>query len=313
MNPSNCRSATQKEQRRIDGVESAMAEKKAAPETAPKKKRCFMITPIGEAGSSIRQHADWVYNFVVAPVMAERGYEVSRADKMHEPFMITDSIFEALTKSEVCVADLTLLNANVFYELGIRHALQLPVVHIAQAGTILPFDNAGYRTIIFDRHCYDSMIQLKAELNAQIETAEKPDFPLSNPLTQYRGREKLATSTDSRDQALVDLQRQVAELSRQVQGSLHKPFPSQEPNAWVQKMLEFGIQDGRGIDSSSVLSGLSQDGVAQWTDTSSASAAAAAASAAAAPQSTADQAETHQRLMALESFAEQSGRRRARY
>lgn len=247
MNPAIAAGRLLRSRRPTDGGETAMAEKKTAAEAAPKKKRCFMITPIGEAGSNIRQHADWVFNFVLAPVMQERGYEIARADKMHDPLMITDSIFDALTKSEVCVADLTMLNANVFYELGIRHALELPVIHIAQTGTALPFDNAGYRTIMFDRQCYDSMMRLKADINAQMDTIEKPDFNLSNPLTQFRGREKLASSSDTRDQVIVDMQKQIASMARRLasaEANFNASASVRSINAWADMAMERSRREG---------------------------------------------------------------------
>lgn len=87
-----------------------MAEKKTAAEAAPKQKRCFMITPIGDAGSDIRKHADWVFKFAVQPVMAEKGFVTTRADMMDDPFMINDSVFAAIDESDICIADLTNLN-----------------------------------------------------------------------------------------------------------------------------------------------------------------------------------------------------------
>ncbi len=48
------------------------------------------------------------------------------------------------------VADLTGLNANAFYELGIRHSAEKPVIHIAKAHTPLPFDNFGHRVTFVD-------------------------------------------------------------------------------------------------------------------------------------------------------------------
>lgn len=246
MSPATAAGRLPRSRRPTDGGETGMAEKKTAADAAPKKKRCFMITPIGEAGSNVRQHADWVFNFVIAPVMQERGYDVARADKMHDPLMITDSIFEALTKSEICVADLTMLNANVFYELGIRHALELPVIHIAQNGTALPFDNAGYRTIMFDRQCYDSMMQLKADIGAQMDTIERPGFTLSNPLTQFRGREKLAASSDSRDQVIVDMQKQLANMSRRLanaESTLSAADSARSVNAWADMAVKKARRD----------------------------------------------------------------------
>ncbi len=192
-----------------------MAEKKVASESAPKKK-CFMITPIGDAGSEIRKHADWVFKFAVQPVMAEKGLEATRADMMDDPFMINDSVFAAIDEADICVADLTNLNANVFYELGVRHALEKPVIHIAHVGTRIPFDTANYRTIWFDLSDFGQMNQLKVQIAGQVDTIFSSGFKLSNPLTQARGFQKVAESVDSKDQLLISLQNQVHDLARQL-------------------------------------------------------------------------------------------------
>lgn len=181
---------------------------------AARQKRCFLITPIGGEKSPVRQHADWVYYHVVEPLFRERGYRSSRADLISDPFMINDSVFQAITEADICVADLTTLNANVFYELGVRHTLVQPVIHIAQVDTVLPFDNAGYRTIFFDRQDFHSMEFLRGEIAKQIDAIEGPAFQPSNPLTQYRGRELMAESADSRDQVIASLQDQVAQQGR---------------------------------------------------------------------------------------------------
>lgn len=220
-----------------------MATKKpeAAEKGEERQKRCFFITPIGGEKSPARQHADWVFYHAIQPVFESKGYQSTRADLIRDPFMINDSVFEAITEADICVADLTLLNANVFYELGIRHAIEKPVIHIAQFDTVLPFDNAGYRTILFDRHEYQSMQVLKEELGRHIEAIEKPEFILSNPLTQYRGRERLAESADSRDQILQSLQGEVESLRRSIAG-LKQPVKEFRPavnnvETWTNPLL----------------------------------------------------------------------------
>lgn len=125
---------------------------------------------------------------------------------MPDPSMINDAVFGEITEADVCVADLSYLNPNVFYELGIRHAVQKPVIHIANRQTRIPFDTQGYRAIFFDVSDYHSMEALKKEIAAQLKTIETPGFTVSNPLTQARGRQALALSTDTRDQVIADLQ-----------------------------------------------------------------------------------------------------------
>lgn len=187
-----------------------MADKKTTAE--PKAKSCFMITPIGQAGTPIRRHADWVFKFAVEPVAKEKGYVANRADLLDDPFMINDSVFEAIMEADICIADLSFLNANVFYELGVRHALVRPVIHIAHVETTLPFDNAGYRTVMFDLADHGSMVALRSAIGSQIDTIGREDFKLSNPLTHAKGRLALADSGDSKDRIISDLERRLARL-----------------------------------------------------------------------------------------------------
>jgi len=46
-------------------------------------KKCFVISPIGQSGSEVREHADDVFDFIIKPAMAEVGIAVYRAD--HDP------------------------------------------------------------------------------------------------------------------------------------------------------------------------------------------------------------------------------------
>jgi nucleoside 2-deoxyribosyltransferase len=50
-------------------------------------------------------------------------------------------------RSTVVVAEITPVNANVFYELGYAHALGKQTILLAERGRTLPFDVSGYRCI----------------------------------------------------------------------------------------------------------------------------------------------------------------------
>ena len=58
-------------------------------------------------------------------------------------------MFERLILCEYAVADLTTANANVFYELGVRHAVRpwSTVLLFAEGGSQLPFDVAPLRAL----------------------------------------------------------------------------------------------------------------------------------------------------------------------
>jgi hypothetical protein len=100
-------------------------------------KRCFVISPIGDAGSGVRKHADMTLNAIIRQALNENGltFDVKRADESVEIGMITDHLITAILESDLIVADLSFLNQNVFYELGIAHSEEKPVIHIALDGT----------------------------------------------------------------------------------------------------------------------------------------------------------------------------------
>src|SRR5438105_4668276 len=109
---------------------------------------CFVIGPIGKDGSPERKHSDLLLNAVIKQVLqkTEFGYVVKRADEDADPGMIGDRVISDIINAELVVADLTDLNPNAFYELGIRHSTEKPAIHVAKAGTGLPFDNVAHRT-----------------------------------------------------------------------------------------------------------------------------------------------------------------------
>lgn len=167
--------------------------------------RCFFITPIGAAESLERKRADWVFKLILKSVCELHRLTLQRSDQMEGSPMITTRIFGALQNAEICVADLTTLNANVFYELGIRHSFQKPVMHIAQEGTLLPFDTAQHDTFFYDLSTYGSMIGMASWLSRQFSLALDPNTVVSNPLTSALGSLEMRASADTKDQVVADL------------------------------------------------------------------------------------------------------------
>jgi len=85
---------------------------------------CFVLMPCGRKASVAGAEIDFdaIYANVIAPALAEVGLEPIRAtheavdDILHKP------MHERFILCEYAVADLTTANANVFYEVGLRHA-----------------------------------------------------------------------------------------------------------------------------------------------------------------------------------------------
>jgi hypothetical protein len=112
---------------------------------------CFVVMPFGKkpniAGGLV--DFDAVYKDLIAPAIQAAGLQPLRADEEKTGGIIHKPMFERLVLCEYAVADLTTANANVFYELGVRHAVRprSTVLIFAAGGSQLPFDVAPLRAL----------------------------------------------------------------------------------------------------------------------------------------------------------------------
>jgi len=112
--------------------------------------KCFVISPIGDEGSDVRQHADDVFKYIIEPAMRECGIEAVRSDQLEKPGLISEQMFRFIFEADLCIAVLTDHNPNVFYELAVAHSAQRPVIILIEKGQRLPFDVSGLRAIRYD-------------------------------------------------------------------------------------------------------------------------------------------------------------------
>src|SRR5512146_723906 len=91
---------------------------------------------------------DAVYREIIAPAVVEVGLDPIRADEERVGGTIHKPMFERLMLCDYAVADITGANPNVYYELGIRHAMRpRSTVILFAEGTTLPFDIALLRGV----------------------------------------------------------------------------------------------------------------------------------------------------------------------
>lgn len=179
-------------------------------------KTCFVVGPIGEAGSAVRQKADWLLKGIIRPVLEtdELGYKVKRADDDADPGSITNALINDVIHSDLVVADLTGFNPNAFYELGIRHAVQKPTIHIIAEAVRLPFDNTDQRTIFVDISDFESIESAKNQLKGAALAVTKDGYRVTNPVTKAGGVADLRMSHDPKDKILIDLVEKVSKLEK---------------------------------------------------------------------------------------------------
>ncbi len=173
--------------------------------------RCFVISPIGEAGSSTRIRSDQILSYIIRPVATKCGYDVKRGDEIIESGYITTQVIERILNDELVIADLTERNPNVYYELAVRHAAGKPIIQLIQKGEALPFDVAGTRTIEVDHRDLDSVEHAKKTLAQFIEAFETaPPGRIESPISLALNLEWLRESRDPQQAGLADIVERMA-------------------------------------------------------------------------------------------------------
>lgn len=118
---------------------------------------CFVISPFGEP-------FDTYFSKILKPAIEKCGLFAVRGDSLFRPSTIVDDIWQSIQSASVLVAELTGRNANVFYELGLAHAISKPVVLLSQSIDDVPFDLRGIRTLVYDKDQPDWGQSLRAGL-----------------------------------------------------------------------------------------------------------------------------------------------------
>lgn len=125
-----------------------------------------------------------IYNLFIATTLIESGFEVSRADDILSQRNILEDIVRSIIDSDLIVADLTGKNPNVYYELGLAHALGKPVILLIQSIEDLPFDLRSYRVVTYNTH-FASIQKAKKELLELATGVKTGSIPFGNPIRDF--------------------------------------------------------------------------------------------------------------------------------
>jgi hypothetical protein len=106
-------------------------------------KLCFVLMPFDESFKPL-------YDKVIKLAVGEAGLDCKRADDIFGTNPIIEDIWEYINKAKIVIADLTNRNPNVFYEVGISHALGKRTILLAQKIEDVPFDLRHIRCISYE-------------------------------------------------------------------------------------------------------------------------------------------------------------------
>jgi len=160
---------------------------------------CFVDMPFGQKPdlkSGVVVDFDQIYNEAIKPAIESCGLEALRGDEERTGGIIHGAMFARLLLAEFVVADLTLANPNVFYELGIRHAAKpFTTVPIFANVSALPFDVALVRAVGYElkkgKLTKAAAKKLKSQLSKRlcdaISGAATHDSPLFQLIPKFPG------------------------------------------------------------------------------------------------------------------------------
>lgn len=161
------------------------------PATA-KKPTAFVMMPFAEEFTD-------VYEELIRTALD--GYEVYRADSRLDERNILEKIVRGIEDADLVIADLTTLNANVMYELGVAHALGKPTVMITQTLLNLPFDVRSYPA-----HLYSTYFKRAREFTTQLQEIatrhQQGLLEFGNPVSDYRSSRIDATQIPARSEVV---------------------------------------------------------------------------------------------------------------
>ena len=125
---------------------------------------------------------DELYYNIIKTSIEEFGYACLRADEQVGSRRIMDDIWNSIKEAKFLIADLTGKNPNVFYELGLAHALEKAVILLTQSFDDVPFDLKHIRIIKYNNNqegrkkLFDNLKATIKKINVESNSYSKTEF-----------------------------------------------------------------------------------------------------------------------------------------
>ncbi|TMM58028.1 DUF4071 domain-containing protein [Maribacter algarum] len=153
------------------------------------KPLCFVLMPFGIKLDKSGREVDFnnIYESLIKKAIEECGMEPIRADEELLGGTIHKPMFERLVLCDYAIADLTSLNANVFYELGLRHAIKAhTTIPIFAFDADLPFDLKMQRTLPYQLDNQGKLLNIDATKKTLVShlNACKEESRVDSPVFQ---------------------------------------------------------------------------------------------------------------------------------
>src|SRR5215472_4535601 len=160
--------------------------------------RAFIIRPFGTKDDI---NFDDVQKSLIAPALAACDIQGGTTEPFLQAGNIRTDMFQQLMVADIVIADVSIHNANVFYELGIRHALQPKRTFLLRAKSKkgpgqrtpqdeVPFDLRTDRYLEYDSDFPAQKLEVMIEALRQTLASEKADSPVFQMLPDLEAQDR---------------------------------------------------------------------------------------------------------------------------
>lgn len=128
---------------------------------------------------------DEVHLKLIEPALKKCGFEGGTTGQITDSGSIHEDMFALILEADVVVCDITVHNANVFYELGVRHALRKKrtvLIKGEPSADKTPFDIGGFRYLGYSACRPADAVPLLVDAIAQGQASERQT---DNPVFHY--------------------------------------------------------------------------------------------------------------------------------
>jgi O-acetyl-ADP-ribose deacetylase (regulator of RNase III) len=195
--------------------------------TGADRRLCFVIMPFGDKVSidsetidamrrSVAEQQpipakfvtpidfDLVFAEIIEAATTRLGFNCVRCDRIKGAGSIHEDMIHHISKADVVVVDISTLNANVFYELGVRHTLQRKItVLIQRKGTLAPFNIQGYRVITYDETRPAGIAAAVEEIASFIQAGSQ-DHDCDSPIYKHLPTLRAIVASAPPEQRILD-------------------------------------------------------------------------------------------------------------
>jgi hypothetical protein len=200
---------------------------------------CFVIMPFGG-------WLDGYYTDIYRPAISDSGLDPHRADDLFRPSTIVNDIWSYTKRAKLILADLSGKNPNVFYELGLAHALAKPAILVADSMDNVPFDLRALRVLVYEKNAPDWGNILREKVKSAIaEVLRSPAEAVLPAFLDTKGTGPKPTLTPQ-EKEIAELRQQFdllrEEMRSRGRGSDHTISPP-EAAEMIKDMLDAGVSD----------------------------------------------------------------------